>query len=330
MAAMFTRDYLQEIGLLHSNKSSFTPAEASGSSALARGLPRALAPLKECSPEELAKMSKEERRAYHLARRTAEQAGTATSSLQRDAGMTKAQRRAIQEAQRKAKEDKVHSAGDQEEFVKELMLQGLSEEQAKEVMAEMAKVEDLEDEDDDDEPEDLLASVRKWMEEQATVTKEALHDFNMKVRFQGHVETTPPDHLKAILRVITEQACAVCDLAAPKLQPTIVAQKAEPLVAKWAPLLEPLYGKIDDVLAAGDAVVQAVQEGVATRDGMPESGQACAVVGCLMAIREIDMIEDEDLLTGCRRLESRSLVMDKFVEFLEDEMEGEDDDEDGD
>jgi len=47
-----------------------------------------------------------------------------------------------------------------------------------------------------------------------------------------------------------------------------------------------------------------------------------------MALRDsTDDIEDEDLLTGCKRLDPMTKVMEKFIEFLEDELE--DSDEDG-
>lgn len=44
------------------------------------------------------------------------------------------------------------------------------------------------------------------MKEQAAVTKDSLHEFNLQVRFQGHVEKTPPDHLKEVLAILTAQA----------------------------------------------------------------------------------------------------------------------------
>merc|ERR1712232_95678 len=116
----------------------------------------------------------------------------------------------------------------------------------------------------------------------------------MKVRFQGHVDSTAPDHLGAILQVLATQACTGCDLASAKVQPTAIAGQATPLMRRWSPLLGPLYGKIDDPLAASDAIVQAVQAGVAACSGN-ETGKACGIVGCLMAIRDIEVMEDEDL-----------------------------------
>ncbi|CAK0799342.1 unnamed protein product, partial [Prorocentrum cordatum] len=121
-------------------------------------------------------------------------------------------------------------------------------------------------------------------------------DFNMKVRFQGHVDSTPPDHLRCILRVVVQEACAGCDLAAPKLQPGAVAKRVQPCVERWAPLLEVLFGKIDDVLEGADTVIHGIEEGIEACQAeadVPAAGLACGVVGSLMAVREIDMIEDE-------------------------------------
>lgn len=289
----------------------------------------------ELSDEELRKLTKEERKAYHQARRAAEvSAVVASDQVPLAKQLTKAQRRELQERQRKVKEDKKEASVDNEELLKELRLQGLSEDQAREVMAEMARgqMEPEDEEEEEQEPEDLLASVRKWIMDQKDiqVTKDALHDFNMKVRFQGHVDTTPPDHIGAILQVLVDDALAGCDLAAPKLQPTTVAKAVQPVVVRWGPLLEPLYEKIDDPLTGADTVLSAVHKGLAAHVEVPETNQAHVMVGSLMALREINMIEDEDLLTGCRRYEPRSRVMDKFIEFLEEALDDEDDDDDED
>eukprot|EP00441_Pelagodinium_beii_P032690 CAMPEP_0197626184 /NCGR_PEP_ID=MMETSP1338-20131121/5268_1 /TAXON_ID=43686 ORGANISM="Pelagodinium beii, Strain RCC1491" /NCGR_SAMPLE_ID=MMETSP1338 /ASSEMBLY_ACC=CAM_ASM_000754 /LENGTH=365 /DNA_ID=CAMNT_0043196703 /DNA_START=69 /DNA_END=1166 /DNA_ORIENTATION=- len=304
------------------------PAKAAPEKAAPAAKAPAGPPPAEKTPAELAKMTKEERKAYHEARRAAEKqgggggGGGAAPAKQ----LTKAERRALQEAQRKVKEDSKQAGKENEELLAELKLQGLSEDQAREVMNEMLKGEEVEEDDsDDDEVEDLASSTRRWMKEQPEkVAKDAMRDFNMKVRFQGHVDTTPPDHIACILMHIFEEACSGVDLKDAKLQPQKVAKKAEPLLTRWAPLLEPLYEKIDDVLAGTDAVCKAVQEAL-PEDKAPETARATAQVGCFMALREIDMIEDEDLLTACRRLEPRSKVMDKFIDFLDEDSDEDDD-----
>jgi len=290
----------------------------------------------ELSPEELKKLSKEERTAYYAARRNALPKAPAKKQQ-----LTKKERAMQQEEQRKAIQDKKAATLDNEEMFKELKLQGMSEDQARELMNEMLKRPDeagnAEEEDKqqaadeagdaEEEDQDLLSSVKSWMAAQdQELPADALSDFNLKVRFQGHVDTTPPDHMTAILHIITELGCAQCELDA-KTQPATVANKLEPDMTRWAAMLKPLFKKIGDELEGLDAVMRGIQEGVEALVSVPESGKACGVVGCLMALRAIDMIEDEDLLTACRRAEPRSKVMEKFIEFLEAELEDEDDDE---
>lgn len=284
----------------------------------------------ELSKEELAAMTKEQRKAYHEMRRKVLSAGPEPKA--KPTQLSKAERRMIQEAQRKAKENKKEAGAENEELLKELKLQGLSEDQAREVILEMAKGEgafDQDDDEDDGEVEDLLASVRKWMAEQegTEVSRETLRDFNMSVRFQGHVESTPPDHLACIIRVLVEQACAGVDLGAPKLHHKSIADKVEPHAKRWAPLLTALYEKIDDDLEAARTAIASIMEGINALGGTDMTGAGAVVlVGSLMAIREADLIKDEDLLASCRPIEPRSLVLDKFVEFLEEALEDEDDD----
>jgi len=163
----------------------------------------------EKSKEELATLSKEERTAYHKARQAAAKAQPKAAA---NAGLTKAQirekARAKQDEDRKRKEDEAGQKGQDSEYLEELKLQGLTEDQAREVLAQMAvavTAEEAEDEDDD-EDESLLGSVRTWMKEHSRekdiTDAESVRDFNLKVRFQGHVDSTPPDHLGAILHVL--------------------------------------------------------------------------------------------------------------------------------
>jgi len=287
-------------------------------------------PPAELSKEQLAKMSKEERTAYHQARRQAAPKADAKQQL------TKAERAKKMEEERKIKEDSKAAAGagqkEREELLKELKDQGLSVDQARDLMNEMLK--DREQADDgvgdveEDEAEDYFSCVKSWMAaNDQELPDNPVSDFNLKVRFQGHNDTTPPDHIAAILHVITEQGCCACGLDA-KTQPAAVAKKLEPAMTKWATVLKAFWKKIDDTLTGLDAIMRGIQEGTAALVSVPESGRACGVVGCLMALRDTDMIEDEDLLTACRRAESRPKVMERFIEFLEAELEDEDEDED--
>lgn len=282
---------------------------------------------KELSPEELSKLSKQERTAYYKARLAVAKPKTAAAPK----ALTKAERRAAQEASRLKKAEKNVNESENKELLEELKLQGLSEEQARLVMAEILEQDgELEEEDDDDaEVEDLLASVRRWMgehraDEQRT---DLLHDFNMSVRFQGHVDSTPPDHLCAVLQVVSETACN--SFTSAKVQPGAVAKAVGSTVEHWSPLVEQIYEKISDIMTAVDAVVGGVQQGVqAAGAEAPQESRDAAVVGVLMAIREhVEAIADDDLLTGTRRLEPRTVVLEKFIEFLEEALEEDDDDE---
>lgn len=262
----------------------------------------------ELSPEELAKLSKEERTEYYKKRNAAKAAAKPKAKV-----LSKAERREIQEQQRKVKDDKKAAVADNSEMLEELKLQGLSEEQAREVLLQLEKEAVVAaDEDEDEAEESLLDSVRLWMaaNDQARSDDDSLRDFNLKVRFQGHVDSTPPDHLEAMLQVIAEQAKADQELLAAK-QPNAVAKKLNEVLARWGYLLGEFY-KRSDALTAASLVVD-------TAGKVLLEVSAVAFVGLLMAIREnVDAIEDEDLLTGCRKVESDSRVLQGFIGFLED------------
>lgn len=284
-------------------------------------------PFVEKSPEVVAKMSKEERGAYHKARIAAQQSQQAEKPKVQ---LTKAQKREIQDAQRKIKDDAAGAVDAAEELIKDLKLQGLTEDQAREVARELAQeaADEGADEESDDEADDLLSSVRRWMNEQAEgkLPSDSNRDFNLKVRFQGHVDSTPPDHITCILHVLCEVGCKGLDLSNPKVSPAVVAKGVGPSIARFAPILEVLYEKIDDVLLAGDVVVQGVRDGVGAAPGANADAREAAAIGCFMAIREIDMIEDEDLLMACKRVEAPSAVLQKFVKFLEEAVASDDED----
>lgn len=286
------------------------------------------------SQVDMSKLSKEERTAIHKAKREAEMAAKAAGSAPAPKKqLTKAERRAIQEAQRKKIEDKKMEAGEKDELVKELILQGLTEEQARDVAKEIEKGDGVDDDDEEDEEEDssLLGSVKRWMDEvkDEKIDADHLKDFNLKVRFQGHVDSTPPDHVSCILKILCNEILKDLDMSKPKMQPTVFSKKAEAILEKWSPLVNALLSKITDVLDSADAVVQAVQESALNPElTAPEANKETAVVGILMAVRDSLDIEDEDLLTGCKRIENRSVVMDKFIEHLEESLEDSDEESD--
>lgn len=322
-----SRAYLEEIGGLPASMATAeakapAPNNSAASGSRAPSATGGQAP-PELSKEELDKMTKEERKAYYEARRSAQNASDTKAAQP----LTKAQRRAIQEAQRKVKEEKQQAGMENKELLEELKLQGLSEDQAKEVMLAMLEAEDLPDEEEEDgDEETLLACVKSWMAEQGPgeVERDALSDFMLKVRFQGHVETTPPDHLSCILQLLVEQALQGFDLSE-KLIPKRVAKHVQAQVARWAPFMSFLYEKVEeqDAMEAADCVVGGVAQGIeATTDNRDLA--PALLVGCLMAVQEVELIPDEDLATGCRRSQYATVpVVEKYIDFLEAE---EDDD----
>lgn len=207
-------------------------------------------------------------------------------------------------------------AGDEDaEALAELKQQGLAAEQAGEVLAQIKQAHAVEDCDAEsgEEPdieESLLESVRRWVHGRGNLqvvdAKEALSDFNLKVRFQGHERTTPPEHLAALLEVLSEDDSRLPDAATWK-QPMIVAQRVQGSVNKWASMLHWLYSRCDAPIGA-ELIVSAVARGAA-------GAQEVFTVGFLMALREELDITDEDLLTGCRAA-SQGKAMQAFIDFL--------------
>mmetsp|Transcript_26224 Transcript_26224/g.54818 ORF Transcript_26224/g.54818 Transcript_26224/m.54818 type:complete len:342 (-) Transcript_26224:60-1085(-) len=339
MASAWTLDYLEEIGVWPSPAKETSPSAPAATTAAtaAPAEPSSASPMKELSPEQLAKLSKEERKAYHEARR-AQAKGQAKAEPKKQ--LTKAERRQIQEEQRKVKEASKDDGKEDDKLLADLKLQGLSEDQARAVMLEMRKNVELDDDEfDEDGVEDFPTSVRRWMNEQPqTLGEDPMRDFNMQVRFQGHVDTTPTDHLGCLLSILFEEACSTCisEAAASKkkLQPMAIAKKLEKPLTRWAPLLKALYRKISEIgdeigdpFQAADVVCSSSQTAAgsaATATSAKEAEGAIAMVGCLVGLREADLVEDDELLQGCRRMpfdNERPIVLEKFMEDLDDEDE---------
>eukprot|EP00438_Fugacium_kawagutii_P009297 Skav235247 [mRNA] locus=scaffold3995:332260:334398:+ [translate_table: standard] len=150
------------------------------------------------------RLPQEERKAYHEARRAAQTQAAPKKQL------TKAERRAVQEAQRKVKEESTKKVGTDEELMAELKLQGLSEDQAW----------------------TLRGSAKKCSaREMVKVMQEGEH-------LEGDDEDDAEEDLAAsVVRWMNEQESSV-------ERPTAVAKKLEAPLARWAPVLEPLYESI--------------------------------------------------------------------------------------
>merc|ERR1712100_911039 len=108
-----------------------------------------------------------------------------------------------------------------------------------------------------------------------------------------------------------------------KIQPVKVAQEAKTFVDTWSGLIEEMCAAIADEGAVADAVLCNVQRGIASislSEAVTENKGDCVVIGLLLALREVSSI-DAGLLEGCQRLEGRSAAMNKFIQFLSEEME---------
>lgn len=285
----------------------------------------------EKSKEELAAMSKEERTAYHKTR-TAAMKAKAAPKPELSKKDKAAAAREKQEADRKKKEDAKGAVDASAEALEELKLQGLTEDQAREVLNQMAttKTEDVA-EDSDEEEETLLGSVKRWMTEndETETGADSMRDFNLKVRFQGHVDSTPPDHLECILQVMAAEQYNKLELSSVK-QPAAVEKKIQPIMKRWAGLLGGLFKKCD-VLDASERIAQGICTGVVTAagDDVPAATRDVTVVGILMALlEEVEDISEEDLLPGCKKLDSDSKVMMGFITHLEEAAEGSDEESD--
>merc|ERR1711957_632386 len=163
-------------------------------------------------------------------------------------------------------------------------------------------------------------------QDSSKVGKDVLPDFNLKVRFQGHVNSTPPDHFGAILEAIAADVVAATDLPGLK-QPTPLAKSAGVVFDKWSGMLDALLEKVD-IIESGDIIVTALRAGLSSAGGDAVADAAkkdCATVGLIMAVREsLEDVDDEALLGACKKIESDTKVWCGYIGFLEEAVEGSD------
>merc|ERR1719359_617029 len=91
----------------------------------------------------------------------------------------------------------------------------------------------------------------------------------------------------------------------------------------WSSLLEDLCAVVADNEAAADMVICKVQMGIAylcPSEPVAVDKSQCLVVGVLLALREVHGIA-AGLLEGCQRLQDKSFAMNKFIEFMSEELE---------
>merc|ERR1711972_500205 len=133
-----------------------------------------------------------------------------------------------------------------------------------------------------------------------------------------------------LVSAIVSHVCNSCDLTDVKLQPIKVAQAATPSVARMKLVIEELFTLAADPESAIDIVISNVQRGTSHSwpAEAPVANKDCAIVGFLLAFKNVDEVA-QNLLGGCQRIELRSIVLEKFIEFLVDEEDSEEEEEDG-
>eukprot|EP00933_Yihiella_yeosuensis_P010090 TRINITY_DN116349_c0_g1_i1.p1 TRINITY_DN116349_c0_g1~~TRINITY_DN116349_c0_g1_i1.p1 ORF type:complete len:372 (+),score=79.11 TRINITY_DN116349_c0_g1_i1:68-1183(+) len=302
----------------------------------------------EKSAQELAKMSKLQRRSYHEARFLAAQE-IAPPKFQ---PKSRAERRALQEAQRRSKKDVndleknicslLRSAGalDEDLAAEEeavALRAGLSQdrrsyfEAAAEDEEEGAATNATADEDDELEGgEDFYECVKSWVRAaNAGVGPEATSDdFTAMMRLWGHGSTPPADRLNSILHAVLEKIEGLDSLHNTPLhkRPSTVAKAVKSTLRSWFPLLNALFREVAS--SGGDAaeiLVGAVRHSFLKPHREDADGTAdfldCTIVGTLMSFREeVDTLNDAALLTACQGIQPSSHVLRQFFEFLEKEI----------
>merc|ERR1712232_125371 len=113
------------------------------------------------------------------------------------------------------------------------------------------------------------------------------------------------ERLSVVAKVAVQEAGAVCDLEAQKLQPKEVAFLVQPTLQKWNPVIQHLHEQVVDDMDATRALVCAAQ-------GFKDA----PMIGILLCLRDlVDGIDDGDLASACRNLPNHGL--EKFITWLE-------------
>lgn len=250
---------------------------------------------------------------------------------------TKAERRGQQIAQRRAKEDarvllQIATACS---TACSSLLNGEPRFEERTCATEAAEP-DVDEEDVSDEEIDFLNSIRRWMHEDGRDSTAAnlMQDFKLEVMRwgQGALGFLGSDQLEVVIRVIAEDICAAVDLRLQRLQPKTVAEAAEPFVNRWVALLDYIWELIGDSTVASNVAVRTVRVGVAAACGaaigVAAGNQASIEVGIIMAIRDcVEGADTADVLAGCRCLQPKTIVLDKFISFLQGELDASSEDE---
>lgn len=174
-----------------------------------------------------------------------------------------------------------------------------------------------------DTTKDLRGTLRHWMATFVANDTTKVDDLLTHVTMEGFTDVSPSDHLGAVVDVLASKVCCLPVIGTTKLQPVSVAQESHQIIGPWTGIVDKLVSMVEDDELAVDVVVCKVRGAVACAlpaDVLAANGD-CVVVGVLLALRVADGVA-KGLLRACRRLEVRSLAMNKFVDFLEvEEME---------
>lgn len=279
-------------------------------------------PPKALPAEELAKMSKMERRAYYESRLQPRGAPAAA---------TRSERRTAQETQRRAKLEKA-AQGES------------SAPQSKGPFGSGPCVPDwADDEADLEAPEeeesgdvDLHQVVKDWMQrsslgggrkEPAAVESEELEDLVCTVRLSGLAPSGSDLLLAAVLDCGAEECRSLFDPGDDAIEPSLAMKRVKPWFQRWCSFLEHLSSE-----APTTGLEEALGAAVERIFFGNESGSALAkrhervAVGFLMCARDtFEELEDEKLARACRSLGLEGPVMSKFLVFLEDNSDDSED-----
>jgi translation initiation factor 2 beta subunit (eIF-2beta)/eIF-5 len=173
------------------------------------------------------------------------------------------------------------------------------------------------------------SAIQQWLCQPGSVVYVTIDAMKEGIQKQYFTNATDSDQLAAFVSAIVGHVCSACDLADSKLQPIKIAEAAKPFITKMKLVIQESFKLAADAESAIDIVVSNVQRGTSRSwpEVAPLANKDCAIVGFLLAFRDVDEVA-QHLLGGCRRIELRSIAMEKFIEFLADEEDSEEEEED--
>lgn len=182
--------------------------------------------------------------------------------------------------------------------------------------------------------EQLVDTIKDWMAGfevpglQVSPNERALESLTSYLKTNGFAEETTWDQLGAMVQAVAENVGKPLLLEEGKIQPAKVARSAQKTMEVWSELIERLCAAAPDHDAVADMVVRKVQMGIASVSAYDTADDKCqsVIVGVLLALREVHGIA-AGLYEACQRLDDKSIVMNKFIEFLSQELEDSDSDE---